>query len=537
MEPLELTPLTHLDQWVTWRYEERDGKQAKPPFTATGKPAKVTDPSTWTSYQNVHNCEQSEDFDGIGFVFTDDDPFLMVDLDDCLDEYGFACGAAQGIVEMFDSYTEISPSGRGLRIILKGDWTGPNSIKGTWGGEFAIYATRRYTTITGDTYGSPKPIRENPGALASALRQFNRKAKQKSAPVPDSRTGTGTERIVVDGSLLEDEHPEVRTIISTVWPVGERSTEMQRAVAYMWHEGASADHAYAVCMLNPSFRDKSRGREWWDAYCWRKASNPDFRDKREACKLIRAWIDHVKRFGHKYKDPELRLAHLRATLRHGDIEKADATRAILHSYLPQLSEHAMRTRYTWYLRTDQKHHRTLGVGTTGTMSSYSLLTDASKRILRNWSPDTPVRPSRPSPAEPATHHMSVDRRSTSGPLRDLSVDDPALETLKLWRGLLNVRGEALGRQEWSLAQIAEYEMIDFMPEGTLRPSSWTKAQRRMASNGVLPMRKQAVGSGQTRGYCAVVMDDEDRQYVASTLGTWDYRRERMKPRERKYGCQ
>ena len=75
-------------QWVLWRYEwdARRRKWVKPPYTpATQQPAKVTDASTWGSYQVALAAATAEGWDGIGFVFTALDDLVGVDVDDCRD--------------------------------------------------------------------------------------------------------------------------------------------------------------------------------------------------------------------------------------------------------------------------------------------------------------------------------------------------------------------------------------------------------------------------------------------------------------------
>jgi putative DNA primase/helicase len=58
--------------------------------------------------------------DGIGLVLTEDDPYAAGDLDHCRDpQSGEIQPWAQAIVNRLQSYTEISPSGTGLRILLR----------------------------------------------------------------------------------------------------------------------------------------------------------------------------------------------------------------------------------------------------------------------------------------------------------------------------------------------------------------------------------------------------------------------------------
>src|SRR6056297_2745645 len=81
------TALTERDQWVCWRVRERDGKKTKIPVVpTTGQFASATDASTWTSFETAQDAATTDsEIAGVGFVFTDDDILVGVDLDDCRD--------------------------------------------------------------------------------------------------------------------------------------------------------------------------------------------------------------------------------------------------------------------------------------------------------------------------------------------------------------------------------------------------------------------------------------------------------------------
>ena len=79
--PAELKART---QWVVWREETRDSKPTKVPYQATGKHAQANQANTWTDYQKA--IDHRDQFSGIGFVFSADDPYCGIDLDDCLDD-------------------------------------------------------------------------------------------------------------------------------------------------------------------------------------------------------------------------------------------------------------------------------------------------------------------------------------------------------------------------------------------------------------------------------------------------------------------
>lgn len=160
--------LKALSQWVNWVEEVRDGGVAKVPITpGTRRRADTTDLSTTRSFEEALSAYRTELHDGIGFVLSGLDPFTALDLDHCVDtETGAIVPWAARIVELLDSYTEASPSGTGIRIIVRGrlktdaegNPTGRNRVKR---GDFEVYdgLTKdlkhggRFVTITGRAIG------------------------------------------------------------------------------------------------------------------------------------------------------------------------------------------------------------------------------------------------------------------------------------------------------------------------------------------------------------------------------------------------
>src|SRR3954451_18989900 len=142
-------------QWVLWATRTRDGKPTKVPLRADdpGRPAKVDDDATWATYEAAIAGAARADVAGIGFVFTADDPFVGVDLDHVI-AGGHLDPHAADIVRALDSYTEVTPSGTGLHVIVKAGVTGTRrrTSNTPWGGEFETYGDRRFFTVTGDVF-------------------------------------------------------------------------------------------------------------------------------------------------------------------------------------------------------------------------------------------------------------------------------------------------------------------------------------------------------------------------------------------------
>ncbi len=143
--------LKERDQWVVWRLEEQDSRLTKVPYgPRTGRKASSTDSLDWSTFEEaVAAYERDGRYSGIGFVFTSGDPFTGIDLDDCCDsETGELFEWAQHWVDLFDSYTELSPTGRGVHIIVRGK-TPHNGRRTKDGKTVEIYSTERYFTVTG----------------------------------------------------------------------------------------------------------------------------------------------------------------------------------------------------------------------------------------------------------------------------------------------------------------------------------------------------------------------------------------------------
>ncbi|MEZ6100263.1 MAG: hypothetical protein R3E01_14940 [Pirellulaceae bacterium] len=145
--------LRQLPQWVAWKYVTRDGKPTKAPVNArTGALADSTDAGTWSTFDEaLVACRQDQSLAGLGFVFAEGDPYCGVDLDDCIDpDRGELKPWATSIVERLDSYTEISPSGTGVKVFVEAVKTGDRCRKAYHDGEVEMYDRARFFTVTGE---------------------------------------------------------------------------------------------------------------------------------------------------------------------------------------------------------------------------------------------------------------------------------------------------------------------------------------------------------------------------------------------------
>jgi len=147
------------DRWVLWRYEKRGGeKPTKIPYQPNGQKASSTNPGTWSSFADV---TKARGYDGVGFVLGHDGErnWMGIDLDNVLNGTEWLDSEAERITTMAETYTERSPSKKGVHIIGWGSKLGNRCRKPLRTGEIEVYDAGRYFTITGDVVGGNGRIR------------------------------------------------------------------------------------------------------------------------------------------------------------------------------------------------------------------------------------------------------------------------------------------------------------------------------------------------------------------------------------------
>jgi hypothetical protein len=166
--------LTAMNHWVCWANQRDSDPSHEKDWTKVpidvndGGFASSTDPDTWTTFEEARHYDEddTERTDGVGFVVSEDDPIIGIDIDDCRDpDTGELVDGVKGIADRVGSYMEVSPSGTGLRIFVKGDWPiGENQSDRISGGgvSLEVYEWGRYLTVTGyHIDGTPPDITDD----------------------------------------------------------------------------------------------------------------------------------------------------------------------------------------------------------------------------------------------------------------------------------------------------------------------------------------------------------------------------------------
>jgi primase-polymerase (primpol)-like protein len=153
-------------RFVVWAWRWRDGKWTKPPIDpATGKDIDATDPANWTTLDDARRMQQAGDGVGIALDKPDDRfELVAIDWDSCVSPSGDIDPCVQTWLMVLQSYTEVSPSLKGLRTWIKGLKPGPRCKNTTR--RIEIYDSDRYLTLTGRHLpGTPQTIEARQDAL------------------------------------------------------------------------------------------------------------------------------------------------------------------------------------------------------------------------------------------------------------------------------------------------------------------------------------------------------------------------------------
>ncbi len=156
-------PLRASHRWVNWQYQQRGESRAKVPIRRlpSGRIVYVDahDQTSWVSFpQAVEIAGKHPDEIGIGFVLVEGSGFEGLDFDGCIDELGNVHPEIAELVNLAGSYSEISPSGRGIRLLGYGHplSSSDRKISKTRSGiGIERYTGRRFLTITGNGTAVP----------------------------------------------------------------------------------------------------------------------------------------------------------------------------------------------------------------------------------------------------------------------------------------------------------------------------------------------------------------------------------------------
>jgi putative DNA primase/helicase len=150
-----LAELVPYPQFVVWKHQQIDDKPHKPPYSPRyHKLADTSNQSSWGTLDQSLKALTTGLYNGIGFVFSKDDPYSMIDLDHCVGNNRSIDKWAQNIIDLLQTYSEYSPRD-GVHLITEAYIRG----KGRKIGDVEMYSSNHFMTITlNHVPGTPKTI-------------------------------------------------------------------------------------------------------------------------------------------------------------------------------------------------------------------------------------------------------------------------------------------------------------------------------------------------------------------------------------------
>ena len=190
--PMTIPPeLAILPQWVA-----RKGKMLI--NAHTGAAASSTDPTTWGTPEEALAAVARYHLDGIGFVFTANDPYLFIDIDHCIDPAtGKIAASAQAMGDRLPGYWEISTSGTGLHGIVRAIKPGDRCRTGN----VEMYDQGRFMVWTGRTLPGCETIRNAQAAVTALYHEvFPPEAPRPEPKQPTFSGGNHTNDEIIEAA-------------------------------------------------------------------------------------------------------------------------------------------------------------------------------------------------------------------------------------------------------------------------------------------------------------------------------------------------
>lgn len=270
--------LTEGKAWCVWKYVIRNNKKTKMPFHPSGAIWKSNDPSTWASYEEV---TQATGYEGIGRRITGD--LVGVDVD--WKEASEPPKILPELIAALASWTEWSPSGRGIHVWVRGQWTAGWAKRAVppegCGVEVYDKDSPRFFTVTGKPVeNTPSDIRENNEGLKKLIALVGGKAKVAVDPLLKGRPqGERREGLFSEGARLRrlGLSPEETRAALTVY--ARNSTpqcyqiDIDECIEWLWKkEGSKTDPSqepelkledfYAYMPMHNYLHIPSNGTPW-----------------------------------------------------------------------------------------------------------------------------------------------------------------------------------------------------------------------------------------------------------------------------------
>ena len=265
------------NNWVLWALRENKGKLTKPPINPkTMCLAMANNASTWADFSTAKERQKSSKgktynnmiVGGIGLMLPGTN-LIFGDVDNCIDEDGRLTDTAEEMINTLNTYCEKSPSGRGLRFMLKDDGTFDKfreSLNSTHYKnknpfeKIEIYSAKdnRYCTLTGQTIDDNFTINDNM-AIKTLYEKFWKRPEPKSYFNANDNYNTGitnlSDQEVIDLIMRSKNSDKFQSLYNEAGKDGNSEGDMALAAMLAFY---TKDHTQIKRIMISSFRNRQK---------------------------------------------------------------------------------------------------------------------------------------------------------------------------------------------------------------------------------------------------------------------------------------
>lgn len=285
-----LSTLRSQQRWLLWQSVNKGGRPTKIPKCLNGTNASCSDPATWETWDRLMPIPQG--MSGVGIALGGG--LVGVDMDACLVDGQLEPWASE-VIERLATYAEISPSGGGIKLLMRVvDYSG-TSKSAKWGEqmpmpdgstkqrELALSFSGRYFTVTENVW-SDVPIKVVPSEdvlwLLQRIEEITCSKQEPKQQLLKSSAQTQA-ALTHDISRLP---MALQNLIKAGVAEGERSEQFHRAVAWLKDEGVAYEVALGMLHSFPyGISSKYIDRlEIEFKRCWGKVGANESKSKNQA---------------------------------------------------------------------------------------------------------------------------------------------------------------------------------------------------------------------------------------------------------------
>jgi predicted P-loop ATPase len=264
-------------KWMVWKTEPKPNKPnelGKVPYNLKGYRASKSDPKNWLTFDQAKTAYESGGFDGIGVVINRSDSLVCIDIDDIED-----ISKAPDFINQ--SYTELSPSEKGLHLWVRGqkpEWVGTKQ------NGLEIYGNEKesFLTVTGNIFIN-KPVMANQSLIMSIADKYFSNQKPQEEPKAKAKEKKkvlkfkqAPDNVVLNKMLESKKGDEIKRLYSGDWTGYESHSQADQALcnhlAY-WtnNDSEQIDRLFRKSGLYRHKWDEKRGKQLYSEMTIQKA--------------------------------------------------------------------------------------------------------------------------------------------------------------------------------------------------------------------------------------------------------------------------